>query len=191
MPGKEYDPWSSALHLKFRGDETRRILAILKHLVGPDVEMGSGLLEPTSSPMRDGAMVQKWKTLGFGAGAATVAGLLMAFAPAAANASTITSVVARTVAHASLEQTAQAGDFELCSEGGYDSYASFPDRGGLATYVVPNGSCYVTYLGGDTNEQVNIYEANNNHYIGSTIYNGSVGETIVTIAGPSFYAYNG
>jgi hypothetical protein len=28
-------------------------------------------------------------------------------------------------------------------------------------------------------------------YIGSTIYNGSVGETIVTIPGPSFYAYNG
>jgi len=28
-------------------------------------------------------------------------------------------------------------------------------------------------------------------YIGSTVYNGQLGETIVTIAGPSFYAYNG
>jgi hypothetical protein len=86
--------------------------------------------------------------------------------------------------------SASSGVLTLCSEGGYPSYAVFPGRGGLSTYVIPNGQCYSTYLGGTTNEEVDVY-ANNWQYIGSTIYNGSVGETIVTIAGPSFYAYNG
>jgi hypothetical protein len=130
---------------------------------------------------------------GFSAGAATVAGLLMAFAAsAAANASTITSTVAHPAAPASAEQAAAfGGNLELCSFGEYASYASFPGRSGLSAFVIPNGTCYGTFLGGNTNEQVNVYDADNNQYIGSTIYNGSVGETIVTIAGPGFYAYNG
>jgi hypothetical protein len=39
------------------------------------------------------------------------------------------------------------------------------------------------------NEQVNVYEYDNGDsiYIGSTIYNGLDGETITTVAGPSFY----
>jgi hypothetical protein len=141
--------------------------------------------------------VQKWKTLGLSTAAATVAGLLMAFAPAAANASTIapaahTLTIVHTAAHASPEQTGQAGDLVLCSEGGYGSYITLPDRSGFFTTTVPNGWCYTFAVpGGDTNEQVNVYDANNNQYIGSTIYNGSVGETIVTIAGPRFYTYNG
>jgi hypothetical protein len=140
-------------------------------------------------------MVQKWKTLGLSTAAATVAGLLMAFAPAAANASTIapaahTLTIVHTAAHASPEQTGLAGYLVLCSEGGYASYISFPNRGGLFSEGVPNGYCAFFPWAGN-NEQVNVYDYDNKQYIGSTIYNGSVGETIVTIAGPSFYAYNG
>jgi hypothetical protein len=57
--------------------------------------------------------------------------------------------------------------------------------------VIPNGTCCDTFLDGNTNEQVSVYDADNNQYIGSTIYNGPVGETIVTVAGLNFCAYNG
>lgn len=77
------------------------------------------------------------------------------------------------------------------SFGGYASYASFPGHGGLSTLVIPNGTCCDTFLDGYTNEQVSVYDADNNQYIGSTIYNGPVGETIVTVAGLNFCAYNG
>jgi hypothetical protein len=95
-----------------------------------------------------------------------------------------------TVASANAAKPADtAGYFTLCSEGGYTSYAEWPDRGGLSTVLVDNGNCLTVYLGGDENEQVNVYEYNGSSiYIGSTIYNGLVGETIVTVAGPSFYA---
>ena len=80
-----------------------------------------------------------------------------------------------------------AGNFELCSGGNYSSYAVFPDRGGWSTNVVPVGYCYVYGLGGSTNEDVDVYLYNGtSYYLGSTIYNGSVGETIVTTAS-SFY----
>jgi hypothetical protein len=140
------------------------------------------------------------KFLGMCAGAAA-AGLVTMFASAASASAAvipppkapaaIRTVAKVPVANPEAVRVEQAGDFELCSEGGYDSYAVFPDRGGFATFVVPNGWCYIFPYGGNSNEEVNVYEANNNQYIGSTIYNGSVGETIVTIPGPSFYAYNG
>jgi hypothetical protein len=87
--------------------------------------------------------------------------------------------------------SADTGALTLCSQGGYGSYAQWPDRGDFSTFVIPNGQCYTSNVGGNTNEDIDIYDACTNQLIGSTIYNGSVGETIVTIAGPSFYAYNG
>lgn len=115
----------------------------------------------------------KWnKVLGAGTGVAVAAGLAFAVIPAAS-------------------ASASSGVFTLCSEGGYSSYVVFPGRGGLSTFVIPAGECYGTALGGSTNEQVDVYDADGGQYIGSTIYNGSVGETLVTISGPSFYAYNG
>ena len=87
--------------------------------------------------------------------------------------------------------SAEAGALTLCSEGGYASYVVFPDRGGFSTFVIPNGQCHTTVLGGNGNEDVEVFDGDTNQVIASTIYNGSVGETIVTIPGPSFYAYNG
>ncbi|SNQ50181.1 conserved exported hypothetical protein [Frankia canadensis] len=80
------------------------------------------------------------------------------------------------------------GKLTLCSNGGFDSYAEFPGRGGFSTYIIPAGTCHTTNLGGSVIEQVNVHKGNG-AYIGSTIYNGSVGLVIVTISGPSFYAY--
>ena len=74
---------------------------------------------------------------------------------------------------------------------GYDSQVQFPDRGGWGTYIIPNGQCYTTNAGGNSNEGINVYDWSTSQNIGSTIYNGSSGETIVTIPGPSFYAFNG
>jgi hypothetical protein len=117
--------------------------------------------------------MRKWKKiLAAGTGVAAAAGLAFAIVPAAS-------------------ASASSGVLTLCSEGGYWSNVEFPDRGGLSTYVIPPGECYGTPLGGSFNEQANVYDSNTGRLIGSTIYNGSVGETIVTIAGPSFYGYNG
>ena len=83
-----------------------------------------------------------------------------------------------------------AGQITVCSNGGYASYAAFPGRGGWATYVASPGSCVTLNAGGNVNERVDVYTGWG-QYIASTIYNGTFGETIVTVAGPSFYAYNG
>jgi hypothetical protein len=73
---------------------------------------------------------------------------------------------------------------------GYASYVAFPSRGGLTTRIAGDGSCVSDYIGGSTNESVDVY-VSSGRYIGSTIFNGSAGETIVTTPGFSFYAYNG
>jgi hypothetical protein len=145
--------------------------------------------------------MRKGKFVGIGAGAAAAMGMAAMFTAAASASAAVVppakppaaiSPVAKvTVATAKVVTPDQAGDFELCSEGGYDSQAVFPDRGGFATFIVPPGWCYVFPYGGTSNEQVDVYDSDNNQYIGSTIYNGLVGETVVTIPGPSFYAYNG
>jgi len=101
------------------------------------------------------------------------------------------SLTAAAVIVPATSASAATGVFTLCSDGGYGSVAQFPDRGYLETVVIDPGRCTSLVLGGDTNEQVNVIDADTDQLIGSTIYNGSVGETIVTIAGPSFYAYNG
>ena len=76
----------------------------------------------------------------------------------------------------------------LCSAGGYNSFLEFPDRGGLQLNVVSNGSCMRwDQLGGSANERVDVFGFNN-RYIGSTVYNGSVGLNVVTLAGPTFAA---
>jgi len=90
-------------------------------------------------------------------------------------------------ASAAVRPADSAGNFELCSGGNYSSYASFPGRGGWSTNVVPVGYCYVYNIGGNVNETVNVYLYNGtSYYLGSTIYNGLLGETIVTTA-TSFY----
>jgi hypothetical protein len=127
-----------------------------------------------------GPGMRKRTTLGTGIGIAA-AGLTLALLGPAASASAATASAVR--------PADTAGYFTLCSEGGYTSYAEWPGRGGLSTVLVDNGSCITAYLGGTQNEQVDVYEYSNGAsiYIASTIYNGLVGETIVTVAGPSFY----
>jgi hypothetical protein len=106
----------------------------------------------------------------------------------------VTLALAGVVAGPALSASASPGTFTLCSQGGYDSWVDIPPvdfETGMATVIVPDGSCQTwPFDGGFENRKVDVYQAGG-QYIGSTIYNGSVGETIVTIAGPSFYAYNG
>lgn len=87
-------------------------------------------------------------------------------------------------ASAAVRPADSAGIFTLCSDGGYGSYAVFP--GYIGTSVVYAGNCGNFTVSVYQNIQVDVYEANGT-YIGSTIYNGLAGETIVTVAGPSFY----
>jgi hypothetical protein len=117
------------------------------------------------------ATMRKQKYLGLGAAAAVAIGLTAAIAPAAS------------------ASTTGPGYLQLCSEGGFGSSIDFVDRG-WSTLPVPNGECDSFDVGGDTNETVEVYDDNTNTSIGYTIYNGTTGETIVTTAGPSFYAYN-
>ncbi len=111
------------------------------------------------------------KFLGLTAGAVTVAGLAAAVIPAAS-------------------ASAAAGGLTVCSRGGYLSYVDIPAYG-ASSFVANPDHCVTTWFGGNTNVQIYVYDVNSGQEIGSTIYNGSVGETIVTIDGPSFYAYNG
>lgn len=110
---------------------------------------------------------------------------------AIASAAALVLAVAGPVATATAADS--GGTLTLCSNG-YTSYASFPGRGGRSTDLVNSGSCESFYFGGDQNEQVDIYEFGGNNgvtgwstYIGSTIYNGIQGLTIVTVPGPSFF----
>jgi hypothetical protein len=127
--------------------------------------------------------MRKWTKLGSGLGIAAVASLALAIP--AASASAATASPAHTASWAGAQDS--PGYLTVCDGGDYGINVSFPDRGGLgfAPFV---GQCGTVYLGGSQNEQVNVYTSTG-AYVGSTIYNGSQGETIVGIAGPSFYAY--
>lgn len=126
--------------------------------------------------------MRKNKAFGTGVVIAAVTGLTLALAGPATAAS---AAVAR--------PADSAGLLTLCSNG-YTSFARIPDRGGWSTLLVNSGSCSEYDLGGSWNEEVDVYEFGGGNgttsastYIGSTIYNGSVGLTIVTVPGPSFF----
>jgi hypothetical protein len=98
------------------------------------------------------------------------------------------AAVTAVVGSATVASASTPGLFTICSEGGYASNAVFPDRGGFSTFAIPDGSCRSMDMGGSQNEQVDVYK-NGDQYLGSTIYNGSVGLVVVTISGPTYYAY--
>jgi hypothetical protein len=117
--------------------------------------------------------MRKQKYLGLGAAAAVAIGLTAAIAPAAS------------------ASTTGPGYLQVCSEGGFTTSVVFTDRDDATVGPVPNGDCYSYYVGGDTNETVQVFDdTDTEESLGYTIYNGTTGETIVTTAGPSFYAYN-
>jgi hypothetical protein len=127
--------------------------------------------------------MRKWTKLGSGLGIAAVATLALAIP--AASASAATASPASTASSARAQDS--PGYLTVCDYGDYGINVSFPDRGGLG-YSPFFGQCGTVYLGGSQNEQVNVY-TDTGAYVGSTIYNGLRGETIVGISGPSFYAY--
>ncbi|MCX2731739.1 hypothetical protein OOZ19_15970 [Saccharopolyspora sp. NFXS83] len=85
-------------------------------------------------------------------------------------------------------QAATPGVFKLCSKGSYDSYAAFPDRGGMATTVVPSGQCVDFDLVGDKPEPVEIRQSGG-AVIGPVTYDGRAGLNIATVDGPSFHPF--
>ncbi|MEV0083951.1 MULTISPECIES: hypothetical protein [Saccharopolyspora] len=86
-------------------------------------------------------------------------------------------------------QAATPGVFKLCSKGSYDSYATFPERGGFSTFVVRSGECQDFNYGGNGPERVDIVNANSDGVIGSVTYDGRAGLNIATVDGPSFYPF--
>jgi hypothetical protein len=76
------------------------------------------------------------------------------------------------------------GKITLCSEGGYGSYARFPERGGLSTVVVPSGDCLTVSLPGNGPEPVRFFVAHNDKFIGATTYDPRVGLKVSTVKGP-------
>lgn len=96
---------------------------------------------------------------------------------------------ALTMATIGTAQAATPGVFMLCSKGSYDSFASFPDRGGVATTIVPSGQCKSFTFEGDGPEPAEIRMAGGGKLIGPVTYDGRAGLNIATIDGPSFYPF--
>jgi hypothetical protein len=85
-----------------------------------------------------------------------------------------------------------AGSFDLpgwitlCSDGGYNTVVMIPAVWGYYTDLyAAAGTCESGYVGPTDNVEVDVY--GDGGYIGSTIFNGADGETLTTVAGPSFY----
>jgi hypothetical protein len=106
----------------------------------------------------------------------------------------VTLALAGVVAGPALSASASPGTITVCSEGGYGTWVDIPPvdhESGMFMDVVRDGSCNTwAFDSYGENRQVEVY-TEDWQSLGSTIYNSSVGETIVTIPGPSFYAYNG
>ncbi|CAO5155186.1 Streptomyces killer toxin-like beta/gamma crystallin domain-containing protein [Frankia sp. AiPs1] len=102
----------------------------------------------------------------------------------------VLGLVAAVAGPASTASASTPGKLTVCSQGGYDSHVVFPGRGGWSTYLIQPGTCYTSTISGTINEQIDVYQYDGrDHYLGSTIYNGSVGLVVVTTSGPSYYAY--
>ncbi|MDT8911657.1 hypothetical protein [Amycolatopsis sp. PS_44_ISF1] len=76
------------------------------------------------------------------------------------------------------------GEFVLCSRGGYDSYATFPGRGGLSTAVVPRGHCETVSLTGKSPEPVRFFVSPGGKFIAATSYDPRTGLDVSTVKGP-------
>ncbi|MEV6231316.1 hypothetical protein AB0L88_26025 [Saccharopolyspora shandongensis] len=79
---------------------------------------------------------------------------------------------------------ATPGEFTLCSKGGYDSYAAFPDSDS-STVIVPNGQCIT--LGISHTERYEIRIASNDETMGGGTYDPREGVTVTTVEGPGFF----
>ena len=78
------------------------------------------------------------------------------------------------------------GWITLCSDGGYDSVLMIPAVWGDYTDLyAAAGECESAWVGYTDNVEVDVY--GDGGEIGATIFNGADGETLTTVAGPSFY----
>jgi hypothetical protein len=53
--------------------------------------------------------------------------------------------------------TIPSDEFQLCAQGNYPVYATFPQRGGLATTIVFPGDCRIWHISNNPNELAEIY----------------------------------
>jgi DNA-directed RNA polymerase specialized sigma24 family protein len=82
------------------------------------------------------------------------------------------------------------GQFTLCSDGYYNSYAVFPERN-LATTIVDAGSCTTLNLSGNVKELVDLYE-DNGTFVGQFAYNDNSGAGVSTTGdsgAPGYYLW--
>lgn len=82
---------------------------------------------------------------------------------------------------------ATPGNLTVCTGSDFFLRVEIPGRGmGIAPTMIPGQEhCVPTYLGGDSNEQVDVY--GNDRYLGSFNYNGNQGADVHPLPGPSFY----
>ncbi|MEZ0095369.1 hypothetical protein [Streptacidiphilus sp. EB129] len=74
--------------------------------------------------------------------------------------------------------TISNGFVQVCAQGKYAAYATFPYRGGFSTTVVNPGDCWYGWMGGDSWEPIDVYGIYPGSPkpidLGEVWYNGSV-----------------
>ncbi|AUY53467.1 hypothetical protein [Streptomyces sp. CB01881] len=97
---------------------------------------------------------------------------------AAAAAGCAAAVLTAVLVPAGAAQAATPGQFTLCSDGYYSSYAEFPGRH-LATKIVAPGTCSTLNLSGNTKEFVVLHQ-DNGAIVGSFSYDDAAGTGVST-----------
>jgi hypothetical protein len=97
------------------------------------------------------------------------------------------AVLAAVAGPAMTASAAAPGQLTICFQEPADVNVLFPDSDTSVNLAVARPVCHDSNIGGSINERVDIIA--NGQYLGSTIYNGSVGLVIVITPGPSYYAY--
>jgi hypothetical protein len=74
--------------------------------------------------------------------------------------------------------TIPKGYVQLCAQGNYRAYITFPHRK-LQSFTVKPGTCWKEYMGGQGSERIRVYgwwntHSNQSFYIGSRKYDGAV-----------------
>ncbi|MFJ3793433.1 hypothetical protein [Kitasatospora sp. NPDC090091] len=96
----------------------------------------------------------------------------------AAAAGCAVAALAAVLVPAGAAQAATPGQFTLCSDGYYGSYAEFPDRH-MATRIVQPGTCTTLWLSGRSKDYVVLHQ-DNGAIVGSFSYDDAAGAGVST-----------
>ncbi len=107
-----------------------------------------------------------------------VSGRLKRIVAAASTVGVLSGAVIAASAGVASASTIPKGYVQLCAQGNYTAYLSFPDLGKTST-LVPPGQCWDHYVGGNSWEPIKVYGVWNTNpsqsfYIGTEWYDGAV-----------------